>query len=567
MAFDFFGYIKNLLASVDTFNRHINHYKAISKEPALPSYAYINWGMFLINSGNKEKGLEKLNQSILMNKSNPEVYMNIGVTYAQEGSFESALKNFGKAVKLDPTNARAWGYLAGVYSELNDNKLAKSAFEKSLKLDRTNAYTYLNYGIFCIKTNQNETAKVLLRNAYNLDPTNLQPLMMWGMMLVGENEFKNAFLKFNRVLQSQPLNADALYLSGLCCLKMGKFSECIEFCKKSSGIMPEKIENYVLLCEAYLNNEDKQNCLSSFEKYEKYCQNDWKYYNSWGIAFQHWEMWEESIYKFYKSIEIKNDEPISHNSLSYSLIKLDRLDEAKVEIEQVLRLSPEMASCHYNLGQIYMKKKNYHAAIDSYKKAISLDANLVKVYFNIAGAYHYIDDVKNAVKYWEKTIEYDKENQNAYINLSMCALNDLNDNKKALRYIRSGYEINKMNPEVVFHYGLILLKRGDFYRAEEKFVEAFGLDNNLIDAQMAIAECKLRQNKPHDALEIINNYKETKQNHKDYIYLRALVLSELLKLDKENNEINGEFSEICDRIISEYGDNAIVEELRQQTLQ
>ena len=133
MSFDFFGYIKNLLASVDTFNKHINHYKAISKEPALPSYAYINWGMFLINSGNKEKGLEKLNQSILMNKSNPEVYMNIGVTYAQEGSFESALKNFRKAVKLDPTNARAWGYLAGVYSELNDNKLAKTAFEKSLK--------------------------------------------------------------------------------------------------------------------------------------------------------------------------------------------------------------------------------------------------------------------------------------------------------------------------------------------------------------------------------------------------------------------------------------------------
>ena len=53
-------YINTLVNSVDTFNKHINNYKAISKEPALPSYAYINWGMHLIYSGQKEKGLEKL---------------------------------------------------------------------------------------------------------------------------------------------------------------------------------------------------------------------------------------------------------------------------------------------------------------------------------------------------------------------------------------------------------------------------------------------------------------------------------------------------------------------------
>ena len=49
-------YITNLLNSVDTFNKHINQYKLVSKEPALPSYAYINWGMHLINSGNLETG-------------------------------------------------------------------------------------------------------------------------------------------------------------------------------------------------------------------------------------------------------------------------------------------------------------------------------------------------------------------------------------------------------------------------------------------------------------------------------------------------------------------------------
>lgn len=564
MFYKIIRYINNLLTSVDTFNKHINQYKTISKEPALPSYAYINWGMFLITHGNKEKGLEKLNQSILMNKSNPEVYMNIGVTYAQVGKFDEALKNFRKAVRLDNNNARAWGYLAGVYSELNENSAAKSAFERSLKLDRANPHTYLNYGIYCVKNNQKDLAKNLFKKAYILDPVNLQPLMMWGLILVEENEFKSAFYKFEKIVQSQPLNVDALYLCGLCSLKMGKYQDCIEYCKKSSSILVEKKENYLLLTEAYLSLEDKDNCLSSFEKYEQYCLDDWKYYNSWGIALQHWGDYEASIDKFRKSIELKPDEFIGHNSLSCSLIKLDRLDEAKHEIDEVLKLEPGYASCYYNLGQIYMRQELYQNAIDVYKKAVSLDANLKKVYFNIGGAYHYLNDIKNAMKYWQKAIDYDKQNINAYINLAMTSVNDLDDSTKALRYIRSAYEINKYEPNVVFNYGLILMKSNDLYRAQEKFEEAYKLDCDLIITQIALAECKVKLNKPKEAIEILDKIKDKKQEDKDYLLTRVIALKEILKQEDENQAIIDEINQICDKIQEVYGDSALVEEIKQQ---
>lgn len=326
--------------------------------------------------------------------------------------------------------------------------------------------------------------------------------------------------------------------------------------------MPDKKENYILLCEAYLNLEDKQNCLSSFEKYEKYCYDDWKYYNSWGIAYQHWENYEESIDKFRKSIELKNDETINHDSLSYSLIKLNRLDEAKDEIEAVLKIKPDLAGCYYNLGQIYMRKELYQEAIDSYKKALSLDINLKKAYFNIAGAYHYKKDVKNAIKYWEKTIEYDKQNQNAYINLAMTSINELNDTIKALRYIRSAYEINKYNIDVVFNYGLILLKTDDVYRAEEKFLEATKLDENFKNVKLALSECKVRQNKPNEAIEILDNLSDEEKNEKNYLMIRALALKEILKNNLNDVTIN-EINAICDKIQKDYGDYAMAEELRQ----
>jgi len=388
--------------------------------------------------------------------------------------------------------------------------------------------------------------------------------MMWGVLLVEQNEFKNAFYKFQKVLQSQPLNVDALYLSGLCCLKLEKYQECIEFCKKSSSIEPLKNENYILLTEAYLSLEDKENCLTSFEKYEKYNENDWKYYNSWGIAYQHWNDWEKSIEKFKKSIELKNDEIINHNSLSHSLIKLEKLEEAQKEIEFVLNLNPEFASCYYNLGQIYMQKQMYQEAIDVYKKALSLDVNLKKAYFNIAGAYHFRGDIKNAIKYWEKTIEYDKQNLNAYINLAMCTINDLNDSTKALRYIRSAYEINKYSPEVVFNYGLIFLKTNDVRRAQEKFEEAFNIDNSLFQARVALAECKLKLKKPSEAIEILDSIKEQKENDRDYLMVRLYCLSAIYKNNHDNIDLMDEINQICDKIQKEYGEDIKLEELQQQ---
>ena len=188
----FYKFIHNLFLSVESLNRQVNHYKIVSKEPAIPSYAYINWGLYLINSGKKEKGIEKLKQSVLMNKSNPEVYLNLGIAYAQDSNYDEALKNFRKAVRLDKNNARAWGYLAGIYAELDDKNYAKSAFEKSLKLDRTNPITYYNYGVFSVKNNQKEMAISLFKKAYILDPMNVQPLLMWGIILLQEEEYKSA---------------------------------------------------------------------------------------------------------------------------------------------------------------------------------------------------------------------------------------------------------------------------------------------------------------------------------------------------------------------------------------
>ena len=144
----------------------------------------------------------------------------------------------------------------------------------------------------------------------------------------------------------------------------------------------------------------------------------------------------------------------------------------------------------------------------------------------------------------------------------MTSINELNDTIKALRYIRSAYEINKYNIDVVFNYGLILLKTDDVYRAEEKFLEVTKLDENFKNVKLALSECKVRQNKPNEAIEILDNLSDEEKNEKNYLMIRALALKEILKNNLNDVTIN-EINAICDKIQKDYGDYAMAEELRQ----
>ena len=87
---------------------------------------------------------------------------------------------------------------------------------------------------------------------------------------------------------------------------------------------------------------------------------------------------------------------------------------------------------------------------------------------------------------------------------------------------------------------MILLKTNDVYRAEEKFKEVLEIDNEFNQAKIALAECKLKQNKPYEAIEMLNNYDENLRDKKDYLFIRMLALNAILKIETENSQIRDE---------------------------
>jgi len=185
------------------------------------------------------------------------------------------------------------------------------------------------------------------------------------------------------------------------------------------------------------------------------------------------------------------------------------------------------------------------------------------IYYEIAECYNQLTDFKNAIKYYEKSIEYNKENLNGYIKLAFLYTDKLNDSLKGLRIIREAYENNKDKLEIIFNYGLILMKRKEYRRAIEKFDDVLKVNQNYTKAKLAVVQSHLNNNEHKLAFNKLSLFTEEEKENKDYLMLELFCQYNRYE-ELKDVLILKTILDICDRIIKQYGEDSQVESIKQK---
>ena len=74
-------------------------------------------------------------------------------------------------------------------------------------------------------------------------------------------------------------------------------------------------------------------------------------------------------------------------NLALALVRHDKLDDAMIEIKEVLEKDPSNAQAHHDLGATYRAKGLGKEAIAAFKKAVELNPDYTSAHFNLANAY------------------------------------------------------------------------------------------------------------------------------------------------------------------------------------
>ena len=100
-------------------------------------------------------------------------------------------------------------------------------------------------------------------------------------------------------------------------------------------------------------------------------------------------------------------------------------------LKQAIRINPDDAEAHYNLGNIYYKSSMYEEAIDEFKQAIRIDPDLVEAPYDLGYVYADLGMYKEAIEAFRQAIRINPDFSEAHCCLGLVYVS-LNDKGSAL---------------------------------------------------------------------------------------------------------------------------------------
>lgn len=153
---------------------------------------------------------------------------------------------------------------------------------------------------------------------------------------------------------------------------------------------------------------------------------------------------------------------IDRAGINYSI---DRFDDALADADTAFEICGKDAYAYNSLGIQYKDLKAYDKASLSYAKAREIQPTLSAAYYNEARMYQFtLKDNNKALEWYNKTVEVDPKNYDAYMNRSII-YNDLGDHDKAIQDINTYLA---KYPD----YAPAIYNRGNYYSNKKDYISA-----------------------------------------------------------------------------------------------
>lgn len=211
-----------------------------------------------------------------------------------------------------------------------------------------------------------------------------------------------------------------------------------------------------------------------------------KYPNSYGAHKLLAEVYEKeggmrkAIDEYVIAVDLNKKDYDSYYKISFLLKDLNKKEDAKVMLENLLSKKPDYLDATILLGDVYCELEQYKEALNVYSNGLKYSPNDYDLLYSMGIAYTMLNDFQNAKICYEKAATINNLLYRAYYNIAQINLIS-NEFDEAEQYFTRTLEDKELEADAYYNLGKIYMLRGDYENAV-KFVDlAIQLDNNYIE--------------------------------------------------------------------------------------
>ena len=276
------------------------------------------------------------------------------------------------------------------------------------------------------------------------------------LSLINSSNFLEAKKKLDGIVHECSEDFAFYNIIAQVCERLGKVDEAINNYILSIKLNNNFYHSKFSLAIIYYKLKDLDNAQTIFNQLIKEYPEDFNsYYNLGIIKFEREEI-SESIILFKKAIVIKKDFSAAYHHLAMAYEVQKNFELAIIHYQEAIKFNKENFSLSYNnLGNVYIAVGEYEKAIDCFNHALNLQGKKSSIYFNLGIANYELNNISQALKYFEKSVELDEKNIKFTSTLLGCSyFLDSKDfyYKKFLDRYRKNIEIFDLKKTVNFCY-------------------------------------------------------------------------------------------------------------------
>jgi len=161
---------------------------------------------------------------------------------------------------------------------------------------------------------------------------------------------------------------------------------------------------------------------------------------------------------------VEKDEVLGPLKRAMELTQAGRLDEAEAAYKEVLTRDPSVVEAHYNLGTIYLGRKDYAAAEGEFQQIIELSPETGEAYSALSRVYQEQGDAERALEVLAQGVARKPEDARMQLNLGILYNNARRPEEAEDAFKR----VETLDPQYVrvqYFLAALALNRGDVEEA------------------------------------------------------------------------------------------------------